>query len=797
MLNVQGLTCVSCENKLHRSLSIVPSVQNLRTSLILCQAEFDLDLSIISVDDVIRAVKRTSGFICERLAQKGQDLDIEVVGDTVHFLKQNFPAGVITSVLLDKQTIRIMYDANIIGARDLLKTIFNLPVQLAPIKSQASLAAGNRHVLNVGLMTLFSAVLTVPVLVLAWAPVPKRETTYASISLALATIVQIVVAGPFYPSAIKALIFTHVIEMELLIVLITTAAYVFSVVSFIYQLMGHPLTTGEFFQTSTLLITFIMLGRFVSALARQKAVESISIKSLQTTTALLMDSDGKTSGAIDTRLLQYGDIFKVVPDSCIPTDGIVIAGMSEVNESMMTGELRPIQKLPGSIVLAGSVNGSGSLVIRLTRLPGQNTISKIADMVDEAKFSKPRTQELADRVAQLFVLIIVSLTVVTLVVWISVGIVLRQEAGSTATVQAITYAISVLIISCPCALGLAVPMVVVIAGGVAAKRGVVFKSGQVIEIARKVVHVVFDKTGTLTQGKLAVIAEEYFLESQVSTRSAILGLTSDVKHPVSLAISRHLRAIGVLPADVKNVKTVTSQGVEGIWNDSIIRAGNSRWLGLEESPLVQLFLSKNLTVFCVVSRGTILAIFGLKDSLCPDAVSVISELHQRGITVSIVSGDDRGAVESAASQLGLPASQVKSRCTPANKQQYIKDIMGNEGNIVFFCGDGTNDAVALAQASIGVHVNKGTDVAQSAADAVLLRPFLSGVLVLIDLSQASYRRILFNFVWCFFYNLVAILLAAGAFVHARIPPQYAGLGEIVSVLPVILIALQLKWTKLS
>lgn len=796
VLSVQGLTCVGCENKLYRSLNSIPGVRNLQTSLVLSQAEFDLDKGAALVDDVIRSVEKTTGFGCEKITNNGQHLDVVVVGEAADFVNQIKPVGILDMIELDKQTVRITYAAKVIGARDLL-TRFEDLIRLAPPRPHSALVAGNSHVRRTAYMTTLSAALTIPVLVLAWAPLPPHDISYGAVSLALATIVQCVVAGPFYPSALRSLIFTRVIEMDLLIVLSTTTAYFFSVVSFAYQVRGRPLSTGGFFQTSTLLVTLIMLGRLVSAVARQKAVESISVRSLQATTALLVNSDSAANEEreIDARLLQHGDIFKVPPDSRVTTDGVIVSGTSKVDESMLTGESRLVEKIPGSSVIAGSVNGSGTLIVRLTHLPGDNTISEIASMVDAAKFSKPRTQELADRIAGYFVPVVIVLTIITFIVWVGVGKAIRNEGTASAVVQAITYAVSVLIVSCPCAIGLAVPMVVVIAGGVAAKRGVVFKSAETIEIGRKVAHVVFDKTGTLTQGRLSISAEVYPSASRENTAALVLGLTSNINHPVSFAVASHLKALGVEAAAVEDVKSVIGSGIEGKWNGVTIRAGNSRWLHVEGLPLVQSFLSRGLTVFCVSDGDELLAVFGLEDSLRPDASTVVSELRRRGIAVSIVSGDDSGAVNSVAAELGLSAAHVRSRCNPADKQQYIKDLIGRGDRVVLFCGDGTNDAVALAEATIGVHMNEGTDVAQSAADAVLVRPFLCGILVLIDISRAAYGRIIFNFAWAFVYNIFAILLAAGAFVHARIPPQYAGLGEIVSVLPVVLVALQLKRAK--
>jgi Cd2+-exporting ATPase len=793
VLNVQGLTCVGCETKLFRSLRGLPGVLNLHTSLVLSQAEFDLDETAGPVTAVIRSVEKATGFACQRLNTGGQELEVLVGGDARSFVERKYPDGVTQMVAIDKQIVRITYDARVIGARTLLDSCFDRSLRLAVPRGSSELESGKKHVRTTACITLVSAVLTIPVLVLAWAPLTPRPIVYGAVSLALATVVQFAVAGPFYPSALRALVFTHVIEMDLLIVLSTSMAYIFSVVSFAYQIVGQPLPTGEFFETSTLLVTLIMLGRLVSAFARQKAVESVSIRSLQAATAVIVDADGRNEQEIDARLLQHGDLFKVMPDSRIATDGIIISGTTEVDESMVTGESQPVQKVPGSSVVAGSLNGSSVIVVRLIRLPGRNTISIIAAMVDEAKFSKPKTQELVDRVASYFVPVILSLTLVTFAVWIAVGLAIRHQNGGPAAINALTYAISVLIVSCPCAIGLAVPMVVVISGGVAAKHGVVFKSALAIEAARKVSHVVFDKTGTLTKGELSVVEEIYLSETPESAASITFGLTCNSKHPVSAAISSYLKGKQISAAIVENAQSITSKGIEGSLNGVKVRCGNSHWLSTESHPQVQDLLSRGLTVFGVAKGDQLIAVYGLSDSLRPDSHSVVAELQKRNIAISIVSGDDASAVDAIAAKLNVPPTHVRSRCTPKDKQDYLKALMRDGNSTILFCGDGTNDAVALAQADIGVHMNSGSDVAQTAADVVLVRPNLGGILVLLDLSKAAFHRIRFNFVWSFVYNLFAILLAAGAFVNARIPPQYAGLGEIVSVLPVILIALQLRW----
>ncbi|KAF5722777.1 Cu2+-exporting ATPase [Fusarium mundagurra] len=797
VLSISGMTCTGCETKLNRTLATVPAVNDLKTSLVLSRAEFNIDLRLGSVNEVIRHLERTTEFKCERLQTKGSSLDFIVNGSTSEFIGQAWPEGVLDMSLVDKDTVRVSFDPKIVGARDLAERSWDPPVKLAPPRGDSSLEAGSKHVRHVGYITLLSAVLTIPVLVMAWAPLPEREVAYSSASLALATIVQVVVAGPFYPKAIKALVFSRVIEMDLLIVLSTSAAYVFSVVSFGYLIAGMPLSTGQFFETSTLLVTLIMVGRWVAALARQKAVESISIRSLQSSTAILIDEKTGTEREMDARLLQYGDVFKVLPDTRIPTDGTVMSGSSEVNESMLTGESKPVEKYFKSVVIAGSINGPGVMTVHLNRLPSDNTINAIAAMVDEAKLSKPKLQDLADRVASYFVPVVVALTIITFVIWVAIGVTVRGYGGSKATTEAITYAIAVLIVSCPCAIGLAVPMVIVIMSGVAAERGIIFKSADAIEVAHKTCHVVFDKTGTLTQGKLYVVANECV---DKSTLPFLLGLIENSRHPVSMAVTGHLRNIGIEPSVVGEPKSLTGKGVEAVVKGQRLKAGNSTWLNLSDNPLIQPMLSQGHTVFCFTINEELHAVYGLQDEPRKDAFAAVKALHMRGISVHVVSGDDDAAVQTLASKLNIPRDNVRSRTSPSGKRDYIQTLLGTSTDhkkpVVVFCGDGTNDAVALAQATIGVHMNEGTDVAQSAADVVLMRPALSGIITMIDASRKSVNRIKFNFGWSFVYNTFAVLLAAGAFVNARIPPEYAGLGELVSVLPVILAAVLLRWSKI-
>jgi len=798
IMDVQGMTCVGCEKNLRKALISIKALSNINTSLLLAQAEFDMETSHgFTFADVVKEITRMTGFSCTRSAGSGDELELILDSKELKIPYISLPAGT-TTRFQEPDRLFVSYNPKAIGARTLLSDPFFQHSKLAPLRAPASVIHGKDHLRRSVYMTLLSIVLTIPVLVLAYGQLPEHHISYGAVSLCLATIIQVVVARKYYIKAYKTLVFSRMIEMDMLVVLSTTTAYIYSIIAFAFLVHGKPLTPGSFFETSTLLVTLIMVGQTIAEYARQQAVESISIESLQTPTAVIVDQKMVVEQEIDARLLQYGDVFKVLPDEIIVTDGIVVEGKTEVDESMITGEVTMIEKDIGSTLIAGSINHSGTIFVQLTRLPSENTIKSIGSMVEEAKLSKPKVQDMADRVAGYFTPIILALTVLVFIIWLAVGISVRGNKKSTACINAMTFAISTLIVSCPCAIGLAVPMVVVIACGVAAQHGLILKRADSLEIGHKISHVVFDKTGTLTQGYPSVI-EEHYLVAPLFLKPAILGLLINSKHPVAAAVTAHLQAKNLEATHVDQITSVTGCGIEGTWNGVQIRAGNQYWLGLENLPDIQRISSKGLTMICVVIDAKLVAIFAVQDYLRPETISTIHSLNKRGIATSIISGDHPEAVNAVAMQLSIPPENVRARCSPSNKAVYIKSLLATPKSIVLFVGDGTNDAVALAQASIGIHMNSGTDIAQSAADIILMNSSLHGILSIIDLSYAFRRRVLFNFIWSAIYNLGAILLAAGAFEslnsRVRIQPRYAGLGELVSVLPVVAVAVSLRWTR--
>lgn len=822
-------------------------------NIVLARVEFDLDVSRYSIQEVVKRLGGATGYTFEEYVQpEGQVLDV-LVNDQALFCRTDRPFGVtllepegkrarstyrifsghcsaippdshatskilpnsgqkvtITSchkstvAPLHQHPIRIHYDARRIGARTILNHYEALhpdqDIQLAPLVTHPSLAIGAKQTKRACAVFLVTLVFTIPVLVFAWAPIDRQQLIYAHTSLALASVVQVIAITEFAPAALRSLVHTGLFEMDFLIAVSTTTAYIFSVASYVFQVQGRPLETGSFFETSTLLVTLILLGRVVNEAARFNAAKAVSFRSLQVEEALLV-TNRRTNNTpetrkIDARLLQHGDHFMVPPHTRIVTDGQVTYGGSEVDESMVSGEHIPVAKGHGSPIYAGTNNGSGMLIVALTNLPHENSISRIATMVENAELTKPKTQALADRIAGWFVPTMATLGSIVFLIWLLVDRYLHHRGWGNAVIKAITYAISTLIVSCPCAIGLAVPMVILIASGVSARFGIIFRDPQKLEVARNVTDVVLDKTGTLTTGQLTVVSAKFYNGPETEVKMMLLGLLCDIRHPVSATVYQWLqkevsddRTDTLRPTEMYSISSIPGEGVLGICkgNDLEVRAGNPKWVGIE-------VIESDHTLLCVAVSGQTRAVFRLKDRIRLTAKLLIERLQGRGVRVHMLSGDSLGAVNSVAFSLSIPKDRVRNRLKPAGKQEYVQGLQ-EDGKVVMFVGDGTNDAVALKQADVGVHLNQGSDIAKSAADVVLLNAQLHDIIILLIISTAAYRRILLNFAWSALYNLVAILMAAGAFVKVRIEPAYAGLGELVSVLPVVLVAFQMKWHK--
>ncbi|KAH7165205.1 E1-E2 ATPase-domain-containing protein [Dactylonectria macrodidyma] len=794
---VSGMDCTSCVDKLMRIFGTMTGVSQPQVNFVIGKGEVNIDISITSADEVLRFVSTASGFSLSKIIGGDFFLDILTSPAEGKRLAAEPPRGVTDVQSLDKKNVRLAYDPNIVGARDLFAQVEDRCDGLAQPRGDPQLENSRRRLWDQLIKTALAAALTIPVAVLAWGDNLASKKTGGIISLIFATLVQTIAIPEFYRPALSALWYSRAVEMDMLVVMSITAAYVYSVIAFSFDMADKPLDEKQFFETSTMLITLILAGRLIAAFARVQAVAAVSLRSKQNNVAVLIGKDGDRE--IDARLLQYGDQFKVLPHSRIPTDGLVVSGTSEVDESMLTGETLPIVKKKGDALIAGTVNGDGTVTAQLTRLPGKNTVTDIAQLVEEAANSKPELQDLANKIASWFVPAMAVVAILVFVIWIPAGIKALDYSTGKGVGNAITYAVATLAVACPCALGLAVPMVLVVAGGIAARGGVIIKSADTTEGARKTTDVVFDKTGTITEDELAVAEQVNLSGSEEENTALAKSLVAGGKHPVSAAVDKYLGQQAVKAvSEVVNVRVVPGAGIEADCKDSALRAGNARWTKANSEAEVVRLQHAGLTTLVVTRDSIPLVVFGLTVKIRPEASRVISELKARNIAVHLVSGDQTKAVMAVADAVGIPPENVAGERTPSEKRDYISALMKDKARYVLFCGDGTNDAVAVAQANVGAQMGGGltsSDVTQGAADVVLMNG-LEGIPFLLNVSRASFHRMVFNFVWSGIYNLLAVTMASGAWVKFRIPPAYAGLGEMVSVVPVILAAVSMLLLKL-
>ncbi|KAH7196386.1 E1-E2 ATPase-domain-containing protein [Fusarium flagelliforme] len=786
---VSGMDCTSCADKLMRIFANTAGVSSAQVNFVMGKGEFNVDNSITNAESVLSFVSGASGFVLRKIIGGNYFLDVLVSKPQIKGLVDSPPRGVTDVQALDKKTVRLSYEPTTIGARDLMEQVKDRCNGLAEPRGDAQLENSRRRLWDQLAKTLLAAALTIPVAVVSWSEDIVDDKTEGIISVVLGTLVQAIAIPEFYRPALAALWYSRTVEMDMLVVISITAAYVYSIVAFSFEMAGNPLDEGQFFETSTMLITLILAGRLIAAFARVQAVSAVSLRSKQNNTAVLITKEGDID--IDARLLQYGDVFKVLPHSRVPTDGIVISGKTEVDESMLTGEALPVVKQKGSDLIAGTVNGDGTVTVQLTRLPGKNTVTDIAQLVEEAANSTPKIQDLANKVAGWFVPAMGTIAVLVLVIWVACGIEVLDYSAGKSVGNAITFAVATLAVACPCALGLAVPMVLVVAGGIAARGGVIIKSADTTEGARKTTDAVFDKTGTITEAELTV-SEQVNLKGNLSDNLALAkALVSGSKHPVSAAIEKYL-TVKAMP-DVVNVHAIPGAGVEAGYLDSTLRAGNARWTQAEQLEDVSRLQNSGLTTLVVTRDSIPLIVFGMSAQIRPEAVQVIRELKSRNISVHLVSGDQIKAVQAVAASVGISPDNVIGERTPPEKRDYVAALM-DQGRRVIFCGDGTNDAIAVAQANVGVRMGSTSDVTQDAADVVLLNG-LEGIPFLLDISKVGFQRMYFNFVWSAVYNILAITMASGAWVKFRIPPRYAGFGEMVSVVPVVLAANSMFFAK--
>ena len=655
----------------------------------------------------------------------------------------------------------------------------------------------------------FAAALSVPLLVIAMVDMlPSRPLTAllsgrtrSFIEFALATPVCLWSAWPFYVRAAKSVKNVNP-NMFTLIGLGVSVAYGYSLIatllpdSFPDSFRGHDGDVAVYFEAAGVIVTLILLGQVLELKARNQTSNAIKeLLGMAAKTARLLGDDGSESD-VPLQRVQVGDRLRVRPGEKVPVDGEVLEGLSSIDESMVTGEPIPVEKRAGDPVIGATVNGTGSLVIRAQKVGADTLLSRIVGMVAQAQRSRAPIQKLADIVASYFVPAVILVSIATFVVWALVG-------PAPAMTYALINAVAVLIIACPCALGLATPMSVMVATGRGASLGVLFRNAEAIEVLRKVDTLVVDKTGTLTLGRPSLVTTEvvgHLSETELLSLAASLERGSE--HPLAEAIVHGAQTRGVDLFVARDFESVTGKGVRGTIGSRSVALGNLAMMhaqGLDTASLQErseALRAAGQTVMYVAVDEELAGIIGVADPLKESTAEAIRALHTEGLRVVMLTGDSRTTAQAVAKRLGI--DEVVAGVLPDEKAAKVATLQ-EQGHVVAMAGDGINDAPALAQADVGIAMGTGTDVAMESAGVTLVKGDLRGIVRARRLSRLTMANIRQNLFFAFFYNSAGVPVAAGVLYPVfglLLSPMFAAAAMSLSSVSVISNALRLRTTQI-
>nr|AGO68201.1 heavy metal ATPase 7 [Silene vulgaris] len=848
--NIGGMTCAACVMSVEGVLKELPGVVRAVVSLTTNLGEVEYDPTVINKDGIVNAIE-DAGFEGSLVQSSEQGkIILEVVG-----ISSEVDPQYLESLLCHIKGVRqfsfertskelgVCFDSEVIGPRSLVDAIDEASGGLFKIRVKNPLTRMTSKNLEESskMFQLFttSVFLSVPVFLikicphvpvlypfLLWRCGPFLMRDW--LKWVLVSFVQFGVGKRFYVAAGKALR-RGATNMDVLVALGTSASYFYSVCALFYGAVTG-FWSPTYFETSAMLITFVLLGKYLETLAKGKTSDAIKkLVELAPATALLLvkDKGGKSIGQreIDALLIQPGDLLKVLPGTKVPADGVALWGSSYVNESMVTGESVPVLKEVNSPMIGGTMNLHGVLHVEATKVGSDTVLSQIIDLVETAQMAKAPIQHFADFVASIFVPTVVGMALMTFLGWYIAGVAgaypksWLSEDGNY-FVFALMFSISVVVIACPCALGLATPTAVMVATGVGAKNGVLIKGGDALERAQKVKYVIFDKTGTLTQGKASVTTVKVFTSvdrGEFLTLAASAEASSE--HPLAKAVAEYARHFNFFEPsgatnkqnddkdvryagwllDVADFIAVPGRGVQCSIDGKRVLIGNRKLLTenglniptLVEDIMVELEQSAQTGVL-VAYDGVLIGVLGIADPLKREAAIVVEGLVKMGIRPVMVTGDNWRTAQAVAKEVGI--HDVRAEVMPAGKAEVIRSFQ-KDGSIVAMVGDGINDSPALAASDVGMAIGAGTDVAIEAADYVLMRNNLEDVITAIDLSRKTFLRIRMNYVFAVAYNVIAIPIAAGVFypwIKFMLPPWVAGACMALSSVSVVCSSLLLR-----
>ncbi|MBA3435335.1 MAG: copper-translocating P-type ATPase [Chloroflexi bacterium] len=741
-LPIEGMTCASCVNRIERFLRKTDGVVEASVNLATERATVSFDPGLAGRSDLVKAVEAA-----------GYDVRPEPVAQAAS------ESGDAAAVEVEQQDRAKAQELRDLGLRALVSIV---------------VAAG-----------IFA--------LMFWPERPIAMEELNKLVLWPATFIQFWAGGRFYRAAWRALKHRSA-TMDTLVALGTSAAWVYSVVLTMWPhlVMAAGVEPVTYFDTSALIIGFILAGRWMEARARTRTAGAVrALLSLQARMARLVGADG-TEKDVPVDQVQAGDLLRVRPGERIPVDGLVHDGRSSVDESMLTGESMPVGKGPGDEVIGATINTSGSFIFRATRVGAETVLAHIVRMVQEAQGSKAPIQRLADVVSGYFVQIVLVVAALTFGIWMLFG---PEPRLTFALVSAIT----VLIIACPCAMGLATPTAIMAGTGKGAEAGILIRGGEALEIAHKIRTVVFDKTGTLTMGRPAVafvVAAPGVTDDELVSAAASLERGSE--HPLGTAVVAEAERRGLASAAVEGFDAVVGRGVVGSIDGERVLVGNrglleSQGVAVDTLGEVAVQRAENAETPIFVARdGRVLGLITVSDPIRPQAAEAVAALHARGFEVWLVTGDASAVAHAVARQVGI--EHVMAEVLPAGKAERIAELQAG-GRRVAMVGDGINDAPALAKADLGVAIGTGTDVAIEASDITLVGGDPRLVVSAIDLSRRTLSIIRQNLFWAFAYNVVLIPVAMGVlypFFGILLDPVFAAGAMALSSVSVVLNSLRLR-----
>ncbi|SNY90914.1 Cu+-exporting ATPase [Cohaesibacter sp. ES.047] len=629
---------------------------------------------------------------------------------------------------------------------------------------------------------LFSAVMTVPLvapMIAMW--FGQNLHLPPLIQLGLALPVQVIVGARFYRGAIKALM-NKAANMDVLVALGTSAAFLFS----LYQVvaLGSASVGHLYFEASAAILTLIVFGKWLEGRARRSAADALrALMGLRPREARVVGANGAADRMVPIEAVGMGDRVRVLPGEVVPVDGTISEGRSEFDEALLSGESEPVLREAGDKVITGAVNGVGSVVLDVVALGEDTVLARIIRLVDQAQTGRAKMQNLADRISAIFVPVVVGLALLTFLGWMVVG-------GSVEA--ALVAAVSVLVIACPCALGLATPTALVAGTGVAAKNGILIRDIDVLERARHVSHVVFDKTGTLTEGQPSLVAIELFgAADEGAVIADVATIQRSSEHPLARACVTAADERGLSLGVAESVSAHVGEGVEGVVSGARYLIGtfaflqrNGVDLGFASEAWARME-SDGLSLSAVAWDGVLVALIGFRDEVRMESRNAVASLRQKGLKTMLLSGDAPRTVARVGDALGLDA--VKGGVSPSDKLKELERLQA-EGQVVAMVGDGLNDAPALAKADLGIAMGSGTDVAIGAAAITLMRSDVRLVGAALEIAQKTYGKIWQNLFWAFIYNVIGIPLAALGLLN----PALAGAAMAFSSVSVVSNALLLR-----